>query len=134
MAHRGETLSKDVCCVADLKKLGSSRLAPMVRGEYHEQFTTAIHCTSADLNRLLQWRSYGSNHVRNFEMQRPVHLPNKLSSLNENEAAYDRYKIRPRILINVDKIDTTTEFLGSKVCYHSTFPAQTNNSSANSNT
>lgn len=37
MAHRGETLSKDVCCIADLKKIGSSRLAPMVRGEYHEQ-------------------------------------------------------------------------------------------------
>lgn len=76
MAHRGETLSKDVCCIADLKKIGSSRLAPMVRGEYHEQFTTAIHCTSANVNRLLQWRSYGSNHVWNLEMQRLVHLLN----------------------------------------------------------
>jgi (S)-2-hydroxy-acid oxidase len=37
------------------------------------------------------------------------------SSLRENESAFDRYKIRPRILINVDSIDTTTEILGSKV-------------------
>jgi hypothetical protein len=34
MAHRGETLHKDVCCIADLKRLGSSRLAPMVRGKF----------------------------------------------------------------------------------------------------
>jgi isopentenyl diphosphate isomerase/L-lactate dehydrogenase-like FMN-dependent dehydrogenase len=45
-----------------------------------------------------------------------IHISNCASlSLNENETAYDRYKIRPRILKNVDKIDTTTEILGSKV-------------------
>lgn len=75
MAHRGETLHKDVCCIADLKKMGSSRLAPMVRGEC-QQFPTTIHCASADLDRLLQWRSYGSNHVWNIKLQRLVHLPN----------------------------------------------------------
>ncbi|KGO40213.1 Aldolase-type TIM barrel [Penicillium expansum] len=78
MAHRGETLHKDVCCIADLKKMGSSRLAPMVRDYYNGGAMDLI-------------------------------------TLNENEAAYDRYKIRPRILVNVDKIDTTTEFLGSNV-------------------
>ncbi|KAJ5368419.1 uncharacterized protein N7496_008179 [Penicillium cataractarum] len=36
-------------------------------------------------------------------------------TLRENESAFDRYKIRPRILVNVDNIDTTTEILGSKV-------------------
>ena len=57
-----------------------------------------------------------------------------MSSLNENEAAYDRYKIRPRILINVDKIDTTTEFLGSKVCYVIlSFQHRNEDTSANSN-
>ncbi|KAJ5447019.1 Aldolase-type TIM barrel [Penicillium cf. griseofulvum] len=78
MAHRGETLHKDVCCIADLKKMGSSRLAPMVRDYYNGGAMDLI-------------------------------------TLNENETAFDRYKIRPRILINVDKIDTGTEFLGSKV-------------------
>ncbi|OJJ99657.1 hypothetical protein ASPACDRAFT_52330 [Aspergillus aculeatus ATCC 16872] len=38
-----------------------------------------------------------------------------LITLRENEAAFDRYKIRPRILINVDKVDTSTEVLGTKV-------------------
>jgi hypothetical protein len=40
-------------------------------------------------------------------------------SLRENEAAFDRYKIRPRILINVDKVDTSTEIFGTKVNTHS---------------
>lgn len=38
-------------------------------------------------------------------------------SLRENESAYDRYRIRPRILVNVAEIDTTTEILGSQVSY-----------------
>lgn len=33
MSHRGEALHKDVCCIADLKDLGSRRLSPMVRGK-----------------------------------------------------------------------------------------------------
>jgi len=36
-------------------------------------------------------------------------------SLRENESAYDRYRIRPRILVNVKDIDTSTEVLGTKV-------------------
>jgi (S)-2-hydroxy-acid oxidase len=37
------------------------------------------------------------------------------ASLRENESAYDRYRIRPRILVNVAEIETSTEILGSKV-------------------
>lgn len=36
-------------------------------------------------------------------------------SLRENEAAFDRYRIRPRILKNVDNIDTSIQFLDSNV-------------------
>lgn len=38
-----------------------------------------------------------------------------LDRLHENEAAYDRYKIRPRILVNVDQVDTSTDIFGTKV-------------------
>jgi (S)-2-hydroxy-acid oxidase len=42
--------------------------------------------------------------------------------LRDNEAAYDRYKIKPRILVNVDYIDTSSEPFGRKVkgvlCFH----------------
>ncbi|KAL1885827.1 hypothetical protein Plec18167_001323 [Paecilomyces lecythidis] len=38
-----------------------------------------------------------------------------LLTLQENETAFNRYKIRPRILINVDNIDTSTEIFGTKV-------------------
>lgn len=35
--------------------------------------------------------------------------------LRDNEAAFDRYKIKPRILVNVDNIDTSSELFGKKV-------------------
>ncbi|GKZ85136.1 hypothetical protein AnigIFM56816_010902 [Aspergillus niger] len=38
-----------------------------------------------------------------------------LITLRDNEAAFDRYRIRPRILVNVANIDTSTEILGTKV-------------------
>ncbi|KAJ5112350.1 hypothetical protein N7532_000395 [Penicillium argentinense] len=78
MAHRGETLHKDVCCIADLKDLGSKCLPPMVRDYYNEGAMDLL-------------------------------------TLRENETAYDRYRIRPRILVNVEEIDTSTEILGTKV-------------------
>ncbi|KAJ5811198.1 hypothetical protein N7447_010714 [Penicillium robsamsonii] len=36
-----------------------------------------------------------------------------LITLGEDKTAFDRYKIRPRILINVDKFDTSTKFLSN---------------------
>lgn len=32
MAHRGNALGKDVCCIDDLKRLGSGRLTQTIRG------------------------------------------------------------------------------------------------------
>ncbi|KAI4595526.1 hypothetical protein KJ359_006872 [Pestalotiopsis sp. 9143b] len=37
-----------------------------------------------------------------------------LVTLRDNEAAYNRYKIRPRILVNVDNIDLSGEIFGVK--------------------
>ncbi|KAI1391586.1 FMN-dependent dehydrogenase [Hypoxylon trugodes] len=37
-----------------------------------------------------------------------------LVTLKDNEAAYDRYKIKPRILVNVDNIDLSGEIFGKK--------------------
>lgn len=44
-------------------------------------------------------------------------VANEHSRLRENETAFDRYKIRPRILVNVDRVDTSTEILGTKVTF-----------------
>ncbi|KAG6357318.1 hypothetical protein INS49_015196 [Diaporthe citri] len=38
-----------------------------------------------------------------------------METLRENEEAYRRYKIRPRILVNVDHVDTSAEIFGIKV-------------------
>ncbi|OJJ31645.1 hypothetical protein ASPWEDRAFT_698631 [Aspergillus wentii DTO 134E9] len=40
-----------------------------------------------------------------------------LITLHDNEAAFDRYKIRPRILRNVSTIDTSTTFCETKVSF-----------------
>ncbi|GKT67932.1 FMN-dependent dehydrogenase family protein [Colletotrichum tofieldiae] len=40
-----------------------------------------------------------------------------LVSLRDNEDAYNRYKIMPRILVNVDNIDMSTTILGTKVSF-----------------
>lgn len=37
--------------------------------------------------------------------------------LRDNEAAFDRYKIKPRILVNVENIDTSSELFGIKVSF-----------------
>lgn len=39
----------------------------------------------------------------------------KYSRLNDNEAAYLRYKIKPRVLVNVDNIDLSSSIFGLKV-------------------
>ncbi|KAJ6031309.1 hypothetical protein N7540_002041 [Penicillium herquei] len=78
MAHRGESLHKDVCCIADLKEMAGKKLPIMYRDYYNGGAMDLI-------------------------------------TLRENETAYDRYKIRPRILVNVENVDTSTEFLGTKV-------------------
>lgn len=35
--------------------------------------------------------------------------------MRENEEAFDRYKIRPRVLRNVSQIDTSVEIFGYQV-------------------
>lgn len=40
-----------------------------------------------------------------------------LNTLKENKSAYDRYRLRPRVMIDVTEIDTTTTCLGSKVAF-----------------
>ncbi|KAK0664160.1 Oxidase FUB9 [Lasiodiplodia hormozganensis] len=40
-----------------------------------------------------------------------------LITLRENEEAFNRYKIRPRVLVDVDNIDTSTEIFGQKVAF-----------------
>lgn len=37
--------------------------------------------------------------------------------MRDNEAAYDRYKLRPRVLRDVEELDTTTEIFGTKIAF-----------------
>ncbi|KAG5801746.1 hypothetical protein H9Q74_013678 [Fusarium xylarioides] len=40
-----------------------------------------------------------------------------LITLHENETAYDRYRIRPRVLRDISKLDTSTTIFGTKVSF-----------------
>lgn len=40
-----------------------------------------------------------------------------LQTLGENKATYDRYKLRPRVMVDVTSVDTTTTCLGSNVAF-----------------
>jgi (S)-2-hydroxy-acid oxidase len=40
-----------------------------------------------------------------------------VSRLRDSEEAYDRYKIRPRVLVNVDNLDTSTELFAIKTVF-----------------
>lgn len=42
-------------------------------------------------------------------------LTNDLDRLKDNEDAFNRYKIRPRVMKNVSIIDTAAEIFGVKV-------------------
>jgi (S)-2-hydroxy-acid oxidase len=53
--------------------------------------------------------------VRN---QIPAVAPSDCPRLRDNVSAYDRYKIRPRVLRNVSNLDSTTEIFG----YRASFP------------
>ncbi|KAG5655272.1 hypothetical protein KAF25_010424 [Fusarium avenaceum] len=40
-----------------------------------------------------------------------------LITLHENETAYDRYRIRPRVMRDISKLDTSTSIFGTKVSF-----------------
>lgn len=40
-----------------------------------------------------------------------------LKTVAENKSAYDRYRLRPRVMIDVSKVDPSTECLGSNVSF-----------------
>lgn len=111
MANRAVTLDKDVFTISDLKREGSAKIPKMYRGWC---FSFELHYKATDTPRLFQRRCYGDGIVRAIAMYSQVQSY-QLLRLIENEQAYKRYKIRPRILVDVDNLDTSTEIFGVKV-------------------
>lgn len=48
-------------------------------------------------------------------LARPVFT--NITSVRDNEAAYNRYKIRPRVLRDVSNLDASTEIFGTRVSF-----------------
>ncbi|KAL4770558.1 FMN-dependent dehydrogenase-domain-containing protein [Aspergillus nidulans var. acristatus] len=67
-----------------------------------------VHCIQ-DLERL------GSNKMSKTYREYYNEGAMDLITLRENQSAYDRYLIRPRVLRNVTNLDTSTTIFGSKV-------------------
>ncbi|KAH7157311.1 FMN-dependent dehydrogenase [Dactylonectria estremocensis] len=66
-------------------------------------------CSLEDLNRLGSAKL--TKGVREYYNEGAMDL----ISLRDNESAYDRYRIRPRVLKNVSNLNPSTSFLGVKV-------------------
>ncbi|XXH01233.1 hypothetical protein Hte_007587 [Hypoxylon texense] len=96
MANRGVSLDPNVFTIKDLQEAGSKKLPKPVRGKT----PMIIGLTFAKV--FAEYYNEGSM---------------DMITLRDNEAVYNRYKIRPRILVNVSKIDTSTTIFGTKVSF-----------------
>ncbi|KAI1250249.1 hypothetical protein MGN70_007301 [Eutypa lata] len=89
MANRGVNLDPHILTIRDLEAAANKKLTKPIRGRICRSINSVIATRAKTV---------------------PFFL-------NDNAEAYDRYKIRPRVLINVDKIDTSTEIFGTKVSF-----------------
>ncbi|KAJ5931051.1 hypothetical protein N7466_006544 [Penicillium verhagenii] len=80
MANRGDEYDPNICCIDDLKILGSAILPQMYKDYYNEGAMDLV-------------------------------------TLRDNEAAFDRYKLRPKVLVDVAEIDTSAEIFGTKTAF-----------------
>lgn len=102
MANRGQSWDSQVHSIADLREYGSKKLPKMYRDYYNEGAMDLVTYVVRYVNHL----GFSADHK---------------GSLRDNEAAFDRYKIKPRILVNVDNIDTSSELFGQKVRRYQTW-------------
>ena len=99
MANRGQSWDTQVHSIADLREYGSKKLPKMYRDYYNEGAMDLVtYVVKAEVATKC---SGNANAVA--------------TRLRDNEAAFDRYKIKPRVLVNVDNIDTSSELFGKKV-------------------
>ncbi|RHZ60126.1 alpha-hydroxy acid oxidase [Aspergillus thermomutatus] len=94
MANRGKTLNKEVFCLKDLERLGSSKMQKAYRGK------SSICDTLFQTDSSAEYYNEGAM---------------DLITLKENQSAYDRYLIRPRVLRDISQLDTTTTIFGTQV-------------------
>lgn len=135
--NRAPTLDPNILTIADLKEAACKDMPKMYRGKA----SNFPHAQGSQLltkrTRLLQRRRNGSNHVcLNLHSLRTIQLANiqDRNSLKDNEAAFNRYKIRPRVLKNVANIDTATTIFGVEVCSFSSSPVLFNHADIEKNT
>jgi (S)-2-hydroxy-acid oxidase len=98
MANRQPNLDLLVFSIKDLEQEGTRRLPEGYRDYFNGGAMDMITCVY-----------FNSNLPRAKLTEDP--------RLRENAAAYDRYKIRPRVLRNVSNIDSSAEFLGKRVTF-----------------
>lgn len=100
--------------IQDLKQAASDKMSQMYRGAH--KHSPPISASSANACRLLQRRGHGQHHVSYTQTLLSFRFLKHLRgiSLASNEAAFDRYLLRPRVLRNVSNIDMTTTLWGTK--------------------
>jgi (S)-2-hydroxy-acid oxidase len=99
MANRGQSWDAQVHSIADLREYGSQKLPKMYRDYYNEGAMDLVTYVVTVVEIAIKCSG----------------IANIAARLRDNEAAFDRYKIKPRILVNVDNIDTSSELFGKAV-------------------
>lgn len=107
-------VAEKILCIADLKEAGSKKLPTSARGMSDIVLTedlarrfAAIGSPSGHTNR----QAHSTNSYPDFYNSGST----EQITINENSAAYAKYRVRPRVLVDVSKCDTSTEVFGQKI-------------------
>jgi (S)-2-hydroxy-acid oxidase len=107
-------VAEKILCIADLKEAGSKKLPTSARGMSDIVLTedlarrfAAIGSPSGHTNR----QAHSTNSDPDFYNSGST----EQVTINENSAAYAKYRVRPRVLVDVSKCDTSTEVFGQKI-------------------
>lgn len=112
-----DTYDKEVLTLSDLEASANKKLDKATAGKFTWNVCPQVRALISYLSRVLRWWGHGSGDVRIcFDMNPSTALTTLLAyRVRANMEAFNRYRIRPRILVNVDRVDMSVDFCGYKV-------------------
>lgn len=90
-----------ILCIEDLKQAGNKKLPEGVRGTSMSRLSTHRMTNASDIPILDFINSGSTDQV----------------TISENTAAYQKYRVRSRVLIDVSQADTSVECFGKRIAF-----------------
>jgi (S)-2-hydroxy-acid oxidase len=104
-------VAEKILCIADLEKAGSKKLPMGARG-------TSGVWSNVSLAGSQDCRWHGGKIIPRSTNSSPEFYNSGSTeqvTINENSTAYSKYRVRPRVLVDVSKCDTSTDIFGQKI-------------------